>query len=336
MTLEALALRKSALIVVDLQNAFCHKEGTLGVSGVDTDRLSSVIGPLRALIERCRAVGVPVLWTVQEHYEVDHRRARKRLASHTSKRKRVSALAGTWDAAIVDELKDLVTDPSLVIRKHRFSAFHETRMEIVLQMLGIDALFVTGLTTNACVETTIREAYLRDYDVVGVSDCIAGVNPRWETAALEVWHQYFAVSCTSADIKAWIDRELEPTTVSVHHLLLKARDLERSKRFYLDLLGFTERLGAKPLADGRPFISTIQGLGITGGGSGQQQQVDHFAFVVRNLDALNRRLKQAGVEFDRELGPGPYGRAIYVKDPDGNILELFEPAAATRGAAETV
>jgi len=329
-TLDALALRKSALIVVDLQNAFCHKEGTLGLSGVDTEHLGSVVRPLRALIERCHAVNMPVLWTVQEHYEVDHRRARKRLASHTSKRKRVSALAGTWDAAIVDELKDLVTDPSLVIRKHRFSAFHQTRMEIVLQMLGVDALFVTGLTTNACVETTIREAYLRDYDVVGVTDCIAGVNPRWEAAALEVWHQYFAISCTTAEVKTWIDRELEPAAVGVHHLLLKARDFERSKRFYLEMLGFAERPGAKPLADGRPFISTIQGLGITGGGSGLQQQVDHFAFVVRNLEALNQRLKQAGVEFERDLGPGPYGTAIYIKDPDGNILELFEPAVAGR------
>jgi catechol 2,3-dioxygenase-like lactoylglutathione lyase family enzyme len=57
--------------------------------------------------------------------------------------------------------------------------------------------------------------------------------------------------------------------------------------------------------------------------------VDHFAFVVRNVEGLNHRLKDAGVEFDRELGPGPYGLAIYVKDPDGNILELFEPAESS-------
>lgn len=324
MTLDVLDLRKSALIVVDLQNAFCHKEGTLGLSGVDTDHLGSVVKPLRALIERCHAVGMPVLWTVQEHFEVDRRKARKRLASHTSKRKRVSAIAGSWDAAIIDELKDLVINSSWVIRKHRFSGFHETRMDIVLEMLGVDALFVTGLTTNACVETTIREAYLRDYDVVGVTDCVAGVNPRWEAGALEVWHQYFAVTCDSRDVHAWIDRQLEPSTVRVHHLLLKATDFERSKRFYLDLLGFAERPDAKPLADGRPFISTVQGLGITGGGTGEKAQVDHFAFVVRNLEALNRKLKQAGVVFERELGPGPYGPAIYVEDPDGNVLELFE------------
>jgi nicotinamidase-related amidase/catechol 2,3-dioxygenase-like lactoylglutathione lyase family enzyme len=326
MNLELLDLRKTALLVVDMQNAFCHKEGTLGISGVDTEHLSSVVAPLRALIQRCQGAGMPVLWTLQEHFPNDHRRGRKRLPSHTSRRKRVSALLGTWDAEIISELKDLVTNPTFIIRKHRFGAFHETRLHVVLEMLGVDALLIAGITTNACVETTIREAYLRDYDVIGITDCIAGINPSWEAAAIEVWHQYFAETCTSADVYGWIERQLAPRAIGVHHLLLKTRDFERSKRFYFDLLGFSERPGAKPLADGRPFVSTRQGLGITAGGSGEQSQVDHFAFTVRNVAALNTRLKEAGVVFERELGPGPYGLAIYIRDPDGNTLELFEPA----------
>lgn len=326
MNLELLDLRKTALLVVDMQNAFCHREGTLGISGVDTEHLSSVVAPLRALIQRCQGAGMPVLWTLQEHFPNDHRRGRKRLPSHTSRRKRVSALLGSWDAEIISELKDLVTNPTLVIRKHRFGAFHETRLHVVLEMLGVDALLIAGITTNACVETTIREAYLRDYDVIGITDCIAGINPTWEAAAIEVWHQYFAETCTSADVFGWIGRQLAPRVIGVHHLLLKTRDFERSKRFYFELLGFSERPGAKPLADGRSFVSTRQGLGITAGGSGEQSQVDHFAFAVRNVAALNTRLKEAGVVFERELGPGPYGLAIYIRDPDGNTLELFEPA----------
>jgi ureidoacrylate peracid hydrolase len=326
MNLHLLDIRKTALVVVDMQNAFCHQEGTLGISGVDTDHLSSIVTPLRDLVERCQAVEMPVLWTVQEHFAIDHRRGRKRLPSHTSRRKRVSALVGTWDAEIITELKEFARNPTFIIRKHRYGAFHETRLHIVLEMLGVDALLMTGLTTNACVETTIREAYLRDYDVVGVTDCISGVNPRWESAALEVWQQYFADTCAAADVYAWINQQLAPKTLELHHLLLKVRDFERSKHFYFDLLGFSERPGAKPLADGRAFVSTRQGLGITAGGSGEQAQVDHFAFAVRNVEALNRRLKEAGVQFERELGAGPYGRAIYVRDPDGNLLELFEPA----------
>lgn len=328
MNLDLLDIRKTALVVVDMQNAFCHKQGTLGISGVDTDHLSSVVAPLRVLVRRCQAVNMPVLWTLQEHFPIDHRRGRKRLPSHTSRRKRVSALVGTWDAELIDELKDLATNPTFIVRKHRYGAFHETRLHMVLEMLGVDALLVAGLTTNACVETTIREAYLRDYDVMGVTDCIAGVNLRWEATAQEVWHQYFAETCSSADVDAWIDKQLAPQAIAVHHLLLKTRDFERSKRFYLGLLGFAERPDAKPRADGRPFVSTRQGLGITPGGSGDQGQVEHFAFVVRNVEGLSRRLKEAGVVFDRELGEGPYGRAIYIRDPDGNVLELFEPSQA--------
>ncbi len=327
MSLDLLDLRSAALIVVDVQNAFCHKDGTLGRSGVDTERLSSVLRPIRRLVERCSQVGMPVLWTVQEHFEVDRRRARKRLPAHTSKRKGIAALAGTWDAAIVDELSNLVTNPSLVIRKHRFGAFHETRLDIVLKMLGAEALFITGLTSNACVETTIREAYLRDYDVIGVRDCIGAVNATWDGLAREVWEQYFAFTCESSDVMAWIDRQLEPRSVRIHHVLLMVRSLEVSRRFYIDLLGFQARLDAKPLADGRPLISTVQGLGLTEGGSGEQTQLDHLAFQVCAVEALSARLKKAGVVFDRELAPGPYGLAIYVKDPDGNILELFETSA---------
>jgi ureidoacrylate peracid hydrolase len=325
MSLNLLDIKKSALLVIDLQNAFCHKEGTLGKSGLDTDHLASVIHPLRPIIKCCHDVGMPVLWTVQEHFETDHRRNRKRLPSHTSKRKGVSALAGTWDAEIVEELKDLVNNPSLVIRKHRFGGFYETRLEVVLEQLGVEALFVTGLTTNACVETTIREAYLRDFDVVGIEDCISGVNPEWEESAKNVWRQYLGITCNSSDFLSWIDGQLKPRPVCVHHLLLMVSDLEKSKDFYLNTLGFTQRVDAKPLPDGRPFISTLEGLGLTAGGPGDRKQMDHLAFEVRNVEALYENLKKTEVEFTRgELGPGPYGKAIYVLDPDGNELELFE------------
>jgi len=325
MTLDLLDMEKSALLVIDLQNAFCHKDGTLGRSGLDTDRLGAVIKPLRHVIKRCHDAGMPVLWTVQEHFEEDRRRGRKRLPSHTSKRKGVSALAGTWDAEIVDELKDLVREPARVIRKHRFGAFYETRLEVVLEQLGVEALFIAGLTANACVETTIREAYLRDYDVVAIEDCISGVNPEWEESAKKVWRQYLGIICSSGDFNHWLERQQRPRPVYLHHLLLMVSDLERAMEFYLDTLGFTRRADAKPLPDGRPFIATMEGLGLTAGGPGDLKQVDHLAFEVRNVDALYRKLKKQGARFTRGApGPGPYGKAVYVLDPDGNELELFE------------
>jgi nicotinamidase-related amidase/catechol 2,3-dioxygenase-like lactoylglutathione lyase family enzyme len=323
MALESLEIGSAALLVIDPQNAFLHEKGTLGASGLDTKRLSAIVAPLRRLIERTQAAGMPVIWTMQEHFAVDAVRARKKLAAHTAKRKQISALAGSWDEAFVDELADLAPAPAFVIRKHRFGAFYETRLDQVLRMLGTQTLFVTGSTTNACVETSIREAYLRDYDVVAVTDCISGVREAWEKTAHEVWGQYFCVLHDSAEVLAWIDAQSAPRTLGFAHMLLKVRDIEASRRFYAELLGFTPR-NAKPLADGRPFCPFTQGIALTTGGPGEPAQIDHVAFRVNDVEALAARLERAGVRFFEKLHDGIYGRTIYVADPDGTKVELYQ------------
>lgn len=107
------------------------------------------------------------------------------------------------------------------------------------------------------------------------------------------------------------------------HMLLQVSNLEASKHFYTALLGFTERK-AKPLADGRPFVPFHQGLALTTGGPSKPVQIDHMAFRVSGVEALARRLKEAGVKFFEGLHDGIYGRTIYVADPDGNKVELYE------------
>jgi catechol 2,3-dioxygenase-like lactoylglutathione lyase family enzyme len=106
-------------------------------------------------------------------------------------------------------------------------------------------------------------------------------------------------------------------------MLLQVRDLEASKRFYCDFLGFTERK-AKPLADGRPFVPFIQGIALTTGGPGSPAQIDHIAFRVSGIDALAAKLEKNAVRFFERLHDGIYGRTIYVADPDGNKVELYE------------
>ena len=110
------------------------------------------------------------------------------------------------------------------------------------------------------------------------------------------------------------------------HMLLKVADIARSERFYVDLLGFTVR-PAKPLPDGRPFVPFHQGLALTSGGPGAPVQIDHIAFKATDVRAISGRLKQAGVKFFRELHDGIYGLTIYVADPDGNMIELYEEDA---------
>src|SRR6476659_4379456 len=93
------------------------------------------------------------------------------------------------------------------------------------------------------------------------------------------------------------------------HMLLKVSDIQRSERFYVDLLGFKIR-PAKPLPDGRPFVPFTQGLALTNGGP-QQLQIDHMAFKAKDVPAIAARLKAAGAKFDRDLHDGIYGLTIY-------------------------
>jgi catechol 2,3-dioxygenase-like lactoylglutathione lyase family enzyme len=107
------------------------------------------------------------------------------------------------------------------------------------------------------------------------------------------------------------------------HMLLKVSDIARSERFYVDLLGFKVR-PAKPLADGRPFVPFTQGIALTSGGAKDSPQIDHIAFKAKDVRAIAARLKAANVTFDRDLHDGIYGLTIYVFDPDGTMIELYE------------
>ena len=327
MSIESIDMRSAALLVIDLQNAFIHEHGTLGISGVDTKRLSSIVPKLQTLIPQCQQAGIPVIWTVQEHLNVDHSRASKKLASHTARRKRVSCIAGTWDAEIVDELKPFAAvNPTFCVRKHRYGAFFDTRLDMLLRMLGVRTLLIAGTTINACVETSIREAYLRDFDVLAVKDCISGVRDSWETMAFEVWDQYFCQFTSSNDIQKWIDRETAPHPLGYGHMLMMVSDMKKSLAFYEDLVGFRVR-PAKPLADGRPFVAFTQGIALIEGRQTGHRQIDHMAFEVNRVSDLRDRLKAAGVEFQDDLHDGPYGLTIYVTDPDGLRLEFYQVGA---------
>jgi ureidoacrylate peracid hydrolase len=322
-TLDLLDPGRTALLVVDMQNAFCHAEGTLGVSGVDVAPAEAIVEPIRVLVEGCRGAGVPVLWSQQVHFAADAGRARKRLPSHTQKRARVSALAGTWDMEIVDGLRALAAaEPHLVFQKHRFGCFYETRLDAALRMLGSEALLVCGATANACVETTLREAYLRDYDVVAVTDCIAAVRPQWEPTAHAVWAQYLGVLATSADVLAWLERAGAPRALGLAHVLLQVSDLDAAERFYLGLLGLTVDK-REDFRDGRPLVVTREGLGLTNGRPEGQGPLEHLAFRGRGVGRLAERAQAEGVTVVRGPEPSAYGVSLYLEDPDGNVVEVF-------------
>src|SRR5215813_10518261 len=115
--------------------------------------------------------------------------------------------------------------------------------------------------------------------------------------------------------------------VEFAHMVLQVQDIEASRHFYHDLLGFTPR-PAIPLADGRPVVPFKQGIALTSGNPGKPLQIDHMAFRVDDVRTISARLMAANVRFFRELHDGVLGLTIYVADPDGNKIELFQDRLA--------
>lgn len=119
------------------------------------------------------------------------------------------------------------------------------------------------------------------------------------------------------------DRDHAAHPLGFAHMVLQVADIEASKRFYLDLVGFTLR-PAIPLADGRPVVPFQQGIVLTPGNPGKPLQIDHMAFRVNDVRTIAARLEAGQARFFRGLHDGVLGLTIYVADPDGNKIELFQ------------
>jgi ureidoacrylate peracid hydrolase len=161
----------SALVVVDMQNGFCHPAGSFAKLGLPVDRLAGAVPGCARLVDAARAAKVPVIFT-RYVYQPSYADGGVVTDLLLPQMKEVGSLAaGSWDAEIVSELAPAAGD--VVIDKSRYSAFYGTRLEPVLTSAHIDSLVIAGVTTNMCVETTARDASQRDYYTFVVSDATA-------------------------------------------------------------------------------------------------------------------------------------------------------------------
>lgn len=172
----------TAVIVVDMQRAFFDEHDSLGRAGIDVSPLRHAIPGTVALVDAARAAGVPVIFTryVYSPGMVDFgvttgAKAADRIAAN-------SLGYGTDEIELIPELG--VRPDEVVIDKSRPSAFYGTRLEPVLTSSGIRNLVVCGVTTNICVETTVRDAGQRDYATYVVRDAVAEFTPERNHFAL--------------------------------------------------------------------------------------------------------------------------------------------------------
>ncbi len=190
----------TALLVIDMQNGFCSDDGSVNRIGLPAERLRSVIEPCVRLVQAAQAVGVPVIYTrfvYRPDFSDGGVLVKELLPALKTER---ALIKGSWDAEIVDQLRPAEQD--FVIDKNRASGFYATGMEPVLRGLGIENLVVCGVTTNCCVETTVRDASQRDYRTFVVTDAVAEFDDERHRVALQSMAMLFADVVEVSDVLA--------------------------------------------------------------------------------------------------------------------------------------
>ncbi|MFD5176545.1 cysteine hydrolase family protein [Nocardia sp. NPDC058379] len=179
----------TALLVIDMQRDFLLPGGFGESLGNDVSLLRAVIDPLAGLIAAARASGVPVIHTREGHLPdlSDCPPAKLRRGNPAQRIGDPGAfgrilIRGEYGHDIVDELAPI--EGEVVIDKPGKGAFYATELGAVLDRLAITSLLVTGVTTEVCVHTTVREANDRGYECLVVADCVGSYFPEFQRVGL--------------------------------------------------------------------------------------------------------------------------------------------------------
>jgi len=195
----------ACLIVVDVQNDFCSPRGAAAQRGLDIGAAVETVPRLVRLIEEARRVSLPVVYIKTTHSEwTDSPSWLYRKPDNIDDK---TCREGTWGVEFYDGIAPLAHER--VVTKHRYSSFINTDLNTVLKAKGVESVLVTGVTTNVCVETTARDAFMYDYYVTLVSDCSAAYNQALHEATLQNIRQHFGTVATSGEvIRTW--RQAQP------------------------------------------------------------------------------------------------------------------------------
>lgn len=195
---------RAALVVIDVQNDFCAAAGSLP-SGYQFDLqfVEAMVPRLQRLIAAARAAGMPVIFVRTVHDESNDSPAwLGRLGDGTgSERAGVTCRTGTWGA----EFYGVTPEPAdHIITKHRFSAFVGTNLAITLTSLGVRSVLFTGVATEVCVESSLRDGLFNEFYVTLVEDCAASYSKAAHDASVGVVGKHFGLVTTSAElIELW-------------------------------------------------------------------------------------------------------------------------------------
>jgi ureidoacrylate peracid hydrolase len=192
-----LDMNRTALIVVDMQNAFCKKGGLFDYLGqLDETKVTRIIDRDKKIIKVCRSSGIKIIY-LRMGYKPDLSDAGGPDSPNYAKEHGLAAMRrhpelkgrflviGSWDWQIIDELKPQPGD--IIINKQRYSGFVNTELDTILRTNNIKYLLFIGLATNVCVESTLRDAYFHEYFPILISDGCGNVGPEF-TQKATVWN----------------------------------------------------------------------------------------------------------------------------------------------------
>jgi ureidoacrylate peracid hydrolase len=203
---------RTALIVVDMQNGYCSPGGYFSKLGVDLAPTQQVIPAIAELTRVTRDAGVQVVW-LQNGWDAEQKEAGglgsvNQLKGNSLKLMRQKPelhgqllTKGGWDYELVKELTPDARD--IVIPKPRYSGFTGTQLDSILRSRRIDTVLVCGTATNVCVESTIRDAYFKEYYPVLVRDACYQAGPDFiQEATIYNVERFFGWTTSLADISA--------------------------------------------------------------------------------------------------------------------------------------
>jgi len=196
----------AALIVIDIQNDFCSPTGSLARLNHDTRAAQEMVPTLQLLLATARSAEVPVFFVRTLHDEsTDSPQWLGRLGDGPgTERTALTCRSGTWGS----EFYEVVPEGNdTIVTKNRFSGFVGTNLDLLLRTRGVQSLLFAGVTTETCVESTLRDGLFHEYYVSLVEDCAASYSPEAHAASARTIATNFGTIIKAQDLgNLWQDR----------------------------------------------------------------------------------------------------------------------------------
>jgi nicotinamidase-related amidase len=189
----------SIYLVIDVENDLVHEDGPNGKSPLGEQvRNRNVLSNTAAAIKSARAAGVHVGF-VRVGFSQDYRECPSDSQVFSPARQHGLFKLGAWGTEIHPELEVLPQDLQVV--KHRVSPFYSTSLEVQLRALNISRIYCSGVTTQACVQATVRDGHDRDYQMTVLEDCCAAGTAEEHKNSLQSIARFCTV--TTSDTVKW-------------------------------------------------------------------------------------------------------------------------------------